>query len=148
MIKSPPGKLLNSRNICPNTVGLFNDINMNSFFEKRLPSPFANAKITDLQLNLNILFFANNGITKVNIYYQCVLNDSGTQRINFYIEYDNSDPLREIEYAMSKVDNIILSKSNALPEFIDLNKPIDIAVFLWDEDPVTSRGTVTTVQPS
>jgi hypothetical protein len=74
--------------------------------------------------------------TDVQVYW-----DGNVLKPNFYIAYNikNNEAKKFTAYEV----NFILTKEELLGI-----KPETIEVFVWDKDPITSRGTVTTVQSS
>jgi len=127
----------------------FNRIADSLFTRPLSPLASITCSFCEQKLTLKLIVFINQKDISYNVYYQGVLNDSGKQRINFYIEYNLPENTADINYCMHNVNITLLEKDiSEHYNFIDLRKIIDVAVYLWDEDPVTSRGTVTTVQPS
>ncbi|WP_298319616.1 hypothetical protein [uncultured Aquimarina sp.] len=59
---------------------------------------------------------------------------------SFYITYNKSEVVTYNYRAYEVNFDVLYCSSDTFPSLIE--------IYLWDEDPVTSRGTVTTVQPS
>jgi hypothetical protein len=74
--------------------------------------------------------------------YQLTLNDYGLPQLNIYVLYSETNS-EEMPYWDNSFQ--INFDSNITPE-INLGELTTIQVFLQDEDPRTSRGTVTTVK--
>lgn len=72
------------------------------------------------------------------------LDPDGNPKLQFYFCYNgayDSRSLTEVHYRLP-------ASCDVLPSGFEAKDVITVEVFLWDEDPKTSRGTVTTVTPA
>lgn len=76
-----------------------------------------------------------------DIYQNCYIDLDGKPQLQFFIAYDLVET-KETDFLVYEV----AFNAAAIP-YGPLSKIITIQTFLWDIDPVGSRGTVTTVQP-
>ncbi|VXA95247.1 conserved hypothetical protein [Flavobacterium sp. 9AF] len=84
-----------------------------------------------LQVNAVVLINSQAGINEIEIYY-----DANSTIPNFYVTYDATE-MPSTNFTLYQV-NFSVS--------IDC-QPETIQTVVWNEDPETSRGTITTVQP-
>lgn len=126
--------------------------------DKPLP-PTVQATINDSkELEISIVVFVSEN-TNIDPDSLCVIQDfsytnNKTPFANFYVCYDIAPvpcstfnlfqlTFNAINSPEGYTPNGILPKDMPIPNILDLK---EIVSFLWDEDPVGSRGTVTTVQ--
>lgn len=90
----------------------------------------------DLQVSA-VVFIASSEVPSLSgVNQESVISDSGETQLDFFIIYDAPEKSYQT-FSAYRVD------------FVIENPPADlvqIETFLWDEDPVTSRGTVTPVE--
>ncbi len=89
----------------------------------------------NLQVSAVVFVAASEKPNFSGVNMQSVISSSGEKELDFFIIYDEPEE-RYQNFEAYRVD------------FIVENPPEDLAqiqTFLWDEDPVSSRGTVTTV---
>jgi len=95
-----------------------------------------------LSLSVDV-FTPTNQLTVIQNFY---LNNFGRFNLQFFIQgcWSPETPLNEFQlYRVS-----FSADANALPDYITLAEINQVEFFLWNEDPKTSRGTVTTVIPA
>lgn len=124
--------------------------------EKPLP-PITQVTINDSnEMQISIVVFISEN-TKVIPDQLSVIQDfsytnNKTPYANFYVCYDiapercSTFNVFQLDFTANPKDytpNITLPKDLPVPNLLDLK---EIVCFLWDEDPIASRGTVTTVQ--
>jgi hypothetical protein len=82
--------------------------------------------------------------TPFNVTQVFSLDSDGKPKLQFYFCYNgayDSRALNEFHYRLTASDA-------SLPSGFQMKDVLSVEVFLWDEDPKTSRGTVTTVTPA
>lgn len=142
----PPGELIKTFNNQPNASE--QPISF-SFASSTVPfSPLVQAKYDNKgRVRVScVVFIASDGngdpvspnFTGVNL--QSVISGDGTRQLDLFIMYDDEERASDKFYAYNVDFKIPV-------ELIPKNLS-QIEVFLWDVDPVTSRGTVTPVQGS
>lgn len=73
-----------------------------------------------------------------------VISSVGTPQLQFFISYD----LPETEASNFQAYEVnFQATTQGLPESVSLSMIRTVETFLWDTDPVASRGTTSTVQP-
>jgi hypothetical protein len=126
--------------------------------DKPLPPTVQVAINNTKEMEISIVVFVSEN-TNVDPNNLCVIQDFSytNEQIpyaNFYVCYDvTPEPcstfnvfqltFNAINSPEGYTPNTSLPKDMPIPHLLDLK---EIVSFLWDEDPVTSRGTVTTVQ--
>ncbi|MCV9931181.1 hypothetical protein OIU80_02705 [Flavobacterium sp. LS1R47] len=138
--KIPPGVLI--KQVTRNNVGAV------SFPERKttaLLSPIVEAYLVDNNQELlvrAVVFVAHElqGSLSFDIYQNCYVDIEGTPHLQFFICYNM------LEIVGKKFDIYEVS-FNAIPiPFDSFSEITTIETFLWNTDPITSRGTETTVQ--
>jgi hypothetical protein len=140
-----------------NPPGLVIDVNVAesrgriSFPEKKsksLLSPLIEARYSDngnvRKLTISaVVFISTNELEKLTlkVYQNSYANIEGIPQLQFFIAYD----LKENEASEFDIYEITFDAKN-IPFDGGLSQIKKIETFLWDVDPVASRGTVTTVQ--
>ncbi|TDW47222.1 hypothetical protein EV144_105240 [Flavobacterium sp. 270] len=138
----PPGTLLPVK-LSPDSVG---KIKFPERTDRMLLSPLVEAYHTkENQLLVRAVIFIARKETKdldFGIYQNCYIDLNGNPQLQFFISYDLVET-KETDFLIYEV------AFNAIDiPYGSLSKISTIQTFLWDIDPVTSRGTVTTVQPA
>lgn len=139
----PPGKLKNAT-LTQYPLKSSSSITFGNESLVLLP-PLVKVNIVNGSIAANVIVFMDYSIGQPNfsVSYEFTTCNSGVPQISLYICYDEKiiTPYNQyIPYSLAISD---LPLSNEQGQTI-----INLKTFLWDEDPVTSRGTVTTVQPS
>lgn len=139
-ISIPPGIQIPSKT--------FTESGAISFTNKRPKTPLQPIVEVYLDSNNNIqvstVFFIDAAIRGLNassftIFQDYSISETGEPRLQFFISYD------AVETETTNFQAYQIS-FQSLPT-VFLNKDITtIQTFLWDTDPISSRGTVTTVQ--
>lgn len=135
----PPGKAIKEKNFevtnLDTTVGFaFNSTSITPL------SPIVQTSFNDEgALQVSAIVFIASSIDNPNLDYVSKKEIdlfSGQEQLNFYITYD--------------AEEVSAQEFNAYRMDITVNNPprnlAQIQTFLWDEDPKTSRGTLTTVE--
>ncbi|WP_166921771.1 hypothetical protein [Flavobacterium poyangense] len=111
-----------------------------------LLSPVVQANLIDgRKLKVKAVVFIapddQNGLD-FDIYQNCYVNIEGKPKLQFFVCYDLKD-------VVGKVFDIyeVSFEAKQIPFPGGLSEIKTIETFLWDIDPITSRGTETTVQP-
>lgn len=117
--------------------------------DRKLFSPIVEAYYSKEKKELlvrAVVFIAREELKKLDfrIYQNCYIDLDGNPQLQFFIAYD----LVETEVTDFYVYEVDFT-AEPLPNRPDgLSKIKQIETFLWDIDPVSSRGTVTNVQDS
>jgi hypothetical protein len=138
--KKPPGTQINPKNVTITPLSSQITFSFNSTSIKPLPplvqvsfSPNGNLLVS------NIVFIAaSENAVITSVYQESVISDEGTTQLDFFIDYDAPEESFQTFNAF-RVDLIIENPPSDLEQ---------IETFLWDEDPESSRGTITKVKDS
>jgi hypothetical protein len=76
-----------------------------------------------------------------SIYQNCYVDIEGVPQLQFFVAYDMTE-YEGIEFDMYEVS----FDADPIPFIDHFSQIITIQTFLWDTDPITSRGTETNVQ--
>ncbi|WP_271782188.1 hypothetical protein [Aquimarina algiphila] len=143
----PPGtKLPNSGNF-----QMDEDIIFNLGYEStELLPPLARVNIVNepnkTYFAINIIAFVNSTIVKpitsFEIYYEYGICNLGKPQLTFYVSYTNSGNQKTKTYNAYHLNTIEFFVDNSTKKTANTES---VRVFLWNDDPETSRGTVTTV---
>ncbi len=116
--------------------------------KKPLPALVEANRIADANgINVSVVVFITEGCKKPNIMIQQMfaISNLGTYKLQFFIDY-------KFEEDKSKNFDIyelnFHAKAEKLPKGFTLKDIDTVEVFLVDTDPIGSRGTETSVQPS
>ncbi|MBC8754640.1 hypothetical protein H2O64_08135 [Kordia sp. YSTF-M3] len=128
-------------------VSSINDITLGIIKDDFILPPAASAILVDEVLIVGLLLTAKTSkalheMEDFQMNYQLTLNDYGLPQLNIYVLYSETNS-EENPYWDNSFQ--ITFDRNITPE-INLEELTTIQVFLQDEDPRTSRGTVTTVK--
>ncbi|PWH84369.1 hypothetical protein DIS18_07490 [Algibacter marinivivus] len=136
-VTTPPGQAIDPSNVSVKPLNSEITFNFNSSSLKPL-SPLVQVSYSpegDLQVSA-VVFIASSETPSLSaVNQESVISDSGETQLDFFIIYDAP----EVSYQNFSAYRV---------DFIIENPPADlvqIETFLWDSDPVTSRGTVTPV---
>lgn len=136
--KTPPGTQINPKNVTITPLGSQITFSFNSTSVKPLP-PLAQVSFSaDGNLLVsNIVFLpASENAVITSVYQESVISDEGTTQLDFFIDYDAPEESFQTFNAV-RVDLIIENPPADLEQ---------IETYLWDEDPESSRGTITEVK--
>jgi len=138
----PPGELLPVK-LDPDSVG---KIKFPERTNRMLLSPLVEAYFTkEKELLIRaVVFIAKKEEENLDfrIYQNCYIDLDGNPQLQFFVAYDLVET-KETTFFVYEVAFTV----NSIPYGPDaLSKIKTIETFLWDIDPVTSRGTVTVVQ--
>ena len=140
----PPGELLPVK-LDSNSVG---KIKFPERTNRMLLSPLVEAYFTKEKelLVRAVVFIAKKEDEDLDfrIYQNCYIDLEGNPQLQFFVAYDLIET-KNTTFFVYEVDFTVSSIPYG-PEALSKIKKIE--TFLWDIDPVTSRGTVTTVQDS
>jgi hypothetical protein len=140
----PPGELLPVK-LDSNSVG---KIKFPERTNRMLLSPLVEAYFTKEKelLVRAVVFIAKKEDEDLDfrIYQNCYIDLEGNPQLQFFVAYDLIET-KDTTFFVYEVDFTVSSIPYG-PEALSKIKKIE--TFLWDIDPVTSRGTVTTVQDS
>ncbi|AUP80206.1 hypothetical protein [Flavivirga eckloniae] len=141
VLQIPPGNLVKI-----NSVILSGEI---SFLHKSTKTPFPplvesfQTKNNRIQIDAIIFIDASFPTPKFNVYQLYCISNSGDPKLQFFIDYD----LKETEANDFNAYQITFEATNiGVPAGIKLSDVKTIEAYSWNIDPVTSRGTETTVQ--
>ncbi|OEJ99241.1 hypothetical protein A8C32_08720 [Flavivirga aquatica] len=138
-IKKPPGRPINSKNVTVTPLDSQISFSYNSTTIKPLQPLVQVSFSPDRKLQISAVVFIASSIERAEISsvnQESVISDAGETQLDFFIIYDAP----EVSYQTFNAYRV---------DFVIENPPEDLAqieTYLWDEDPVTSRGTVTTVR--
>lgn len=121
-------------------------------FKKPRPAtplpPLVQASFDGTHLNVSAILFidsaAPNPIANITVRQVYCIDNEGNPQLQFYLSYD-CVPKPSATFNSYNVDFQAHKAEGAYD--IPLSEIKTITVFNWDSDPVTSRGTETTVQP-
>lgn len=141
VIVPPPGVKIPNEFIKTNFVG---EIKFPLRKSKALFSPVVEAFLVDETITVNAVVFVDSKAkqtTEFDVIQNCYVDIEGDPQLQFFVCYD----LDEKEDAKNFwVYEVTFEVQPILP--FDILKIETIQTFLWDVDPVGSRGTVTVVQ--
>ncbi len=143
-IQIPPGKLV-APSIAADSIAEVNFLNPYRNFITKRPLPplvqnYYDKNMGILHMYAIVFVDSNEDPGSFDVYQQEIVSESGKSQLNFYITYDKPET-RVSQFTGYRVNFAVRMPNPG-------NPPTQIETFLWDEDPRTSRGTVTTVQPA
>ncbi|MCB4799906.1 hypothetical protein [Neotamlana laminarinivorans] len=141
-MSKPPGKPIKSHQIETLNLNSTIEFSFNSSSEQPL-QPLVQAifnENNELQVSAVVFIASEENFNFKGVNFQSVISGDGTRQVDFFILYDDPEVSSE-KFNVYRVDFRV--KKDKLPQNLG-----QIEVFLWDEDPVTSRGTVTPVHGS
>ena len=136
--KTPPGTQINPKNVTITPLNSQISFSYNSTSVKPLP-PLVQVSFSpdgNLQVSNIVFIAASENAVITSVYQESVISDEGTTQLDFFIDYDAPEESFQTFNAF-RVDFVIQNPPSDLQQ---------IETYLWDEDPVSSRGTVTEVQ--
>lgn len=139
-MSKPPGKPIKSHQIETLNLNSTIEFSFNSSSEQPL-QPLVQAifnENNELQVSAVVFIASEETFNFKGVNFQSVISGDGTRQVDFFILYDDPEVSSE-KFNVYRVDFTV--KKDKLPQNLG-----QIEVFLWDEDPVTSRGTVTEIQ--
>jgi len=141
VIINPPGKEIPKKFIDTTFIG---EIKFPLRKSKTLFSPVAEAFFVDGIITVNAIVFVDSKAkktTEFNVIQNCYIDIEGDPQLQFFVCYNLDEKeasknfwVYEITFQVQPIDPFDISKVETLQ------------TFLWDIDPITSRGTVTTVK--
>lgn len=141
VLNNPPGTLVKI-----NSVSLSGEI---SFLHKNTKTPLPPlvesfvTRNNQIQIDAIVFIDASFPTPNFNVYQLYCISNSGDPKLQFFVDYD----LKETYANDFKAYQVTFEASNeGLPVGIKLADIETIEAFSWNVDPVTSRGTETTVQ--
>lgn len=155
----PPGKPLTTKDIVATTNGqiIFDD----KFYQLIPTLPQAERTIIETENNISVcvLFFLNTTLTSLNLKVNTLftIGNNGKPQLQIFIYSSLEERMKIIQNKTAEkhhnaftIDFNLTNMNcqSVLPEGYTLKSIEKIETFLWDIDPKTSRGTVTTVQSS
>lgn len=140
--KSPPGVLVTK--IVKESRGTVEFPEKKS---KSLLSPLVEASYKDQKILITAVVFVapplENEPLDLSIYQNCYTNIEGIPQLQFFVCYDMVESKSKDFFVYE-----VTFEAEKIPFDGDLSQIKIIQTFLWDVDPVASRGTVTNVQPA
>lgn len=136
-VTAPPGKAIKSSNVQIKKL----DAQISFAFNSDSVKPFSPLVQTSFSEEGNlqvsaVVFVASSEDPKLSaVNQESVISNSGETQLDFFIIYDAPEKSYQ-SFNAYRVDFIVESPPQDL---------VQIQTFLWDEDPVASRGTVTTL---
>ncbi|WP_420574175.1 hypothetical protein [Kordia sp.] len=111
-------------------------------------SPVTSVVLDAEIMNIGILLVAKTkkpliNVERLQFNYQFVLGDFGLPQLNIYVSFNEAHS-PEMPVYWDNTFQIVVNKN--ISQDIDLNEIVTVQVFLVDDDPRTTRGTVTTVK--
>lgn len=113
--------------------------------KKTLLSPLVEAYHVGKKILVNaVVFVAHEELEdlKISVVQNCYVNIEGKAQLQFFIAYDLK-PTDGVDFYIYEVS----FEADDIPFDGGLKNIASIQTFLWDIDPISSRGTETTVQP-
>jgi hypothetical protein len=113
---------------------------------KSLLSPLVEASYKDHKLLITAVIFvapSKNESLDLSIYQNCYTNIEGVPQLQFFVCYDMLESKSKDFFVYE-----VTFEAEKIPFDGGLSQIKTIQTFLWDVDPVASRGTVTNVQPA
>jgi hypothetical protein len=108
-------------------------------------------KATDT-ITIDVVTFASaigyQNVIQHGIFYDYSMDNSGAPKMNIYFMLNNPPTSRNSEALLVRTYQLAFSQEQNTTKIIDLSLINTVEVFLIQENPRTSRGTVTTVQPT
>ena len=153
----PPGNSLTTQDIVATTNGqiVFDD----NFYQLIPTLPQAERIIieTENKISVCVLFFLNTTLTSLNLKVNTLftIGNNGKPQLQLFIYTSLEERMKIIQnktaekhYNAFTINFDLMNKNceSTLPIGYSLKDIEKIETFLWDIDPKTSRGTVTTVQ--
>ena len=137
----PPGKLIKE----PAEYLKRGKVSFPDKFTKDLFSPVVEAYYLDNKLSVRAVIFVTHEESKnlkLSVYQNSYISIDGKAQLQFFIAYDLKGTVGH-DFHIYEVS----FNANEIPYEGGLESIRTIQTFLWDIDPITSRGTETTVQP-
>ncbi len=138
--KKPPGTQIDPKNVTITPLSSQITFSFNSTSIKPLP-PLVQVSLNpdgNLQVSNIVFIAASENAIITSVYQESVISDEGTTQLDFFIDYDAPEESFQTFNAF-RVDFVIENPPSDLQQ---------IETYLWDEDPVGSRGTITEVKDS
>ncbi|MDO5969863.1 hypothetical protein Q4Q35_08585 [Flavivirga aquimarina] len=141
VLNKPPGNLIKETSVTLSGEIFF----LNKSSKTPLP-PLVESYITrNKEIQVDVIVFIDSlfSTPDFNVYQLYCINNSGEPKLQFFIDYDlkettaNDFNAYQITFTVSK---------EGIPAGVKLKDIKTIEAFSWNIDPVTSRGTETTVQ--
>lgn len=133
----PPGQAIDPSNVKITSLNSEITFDYNSSSLKPL-TPLVQVSFSpegNLQVSA-VVFVASSETPNLSaVNQESVISDSGETQLDFFIIYDAPEQSYQT-FSAYRVDFVVENPPSDL---------VQIETFLWDEDPVTSRGTVTSV---
>jgi len=141
VIVPPPGVEIPTEFTSTNYVG---EIKFPLSKSNDLFSPVVQAFLIDEIITVNAVVFVDSKIeksTEFNVIQNCYVDIEGDPQLQFFVCYDLDNKEESKKFWVYEVT---FQVQPIIP--FDISKVETIQTFLWDVDPVSSRGTVTNVQ--